>query len=52
MNSAGKCMEIFYRIIEAMEIADELGNDEIFNVLKEAGDKIADILDIGGNQNE
>ena len=47
MNNTGKYMAIFYRIEEAMEIAEELGNEKIFNLLKETGDKIADILDEG-----
>lgn len=52
MSDKAKCMRIFDDLLDAMENARELGNDEIFNVLKEAGDKIADILDIGENQNE
>ena len=45
MNNTGKCMAIFYRIQEAMEIAEELGNEKIFNLLNETGYKIANILD-------
>ena len=45
MNNTGKCMTIFYRIQEAMEIAQELGNEKIFNLLQETGYKIASILD-------
>lgn len=45
MNNTGKCMSIFYRIQEAMEIAEELGNEKIFNLLKETGYQIANILD-------
>ena len=56
MNNTGKCMTIFYRIQEAMEIAEELGNEKIFNLLQETGYKIANILDEeakkGGAENE
>lgn len=45
MNNTGKCMAILYRIQDAMEIAEELGNEKIFNLLNETGYKIADILD-------
>lgn len=45
MNDTGKCMAIFYRIQEAMEIVEELGNEKIFNLLNETGYKIAGILD-------
>lgn len=45
MNNTGKCMAIFCRIEEAMKIAKELGNYKIINLLKETGDKIANILD-------
>ncbi len=45
MNNTGKCMAIFNRIEEAMGIAEELGNEKIFNLLMETGYKIASILD-------
>lgn len=45
MNNTAKCMAIFYRIQEAMKFAEELGNEKIFNLLEETGDKIANILD-------
>lgn len=45
MNNTEKCMAIFAHIQEAMEIAEELGNEKIFNLLNEIGYKIASILD-------
>lgn len=47
MNNTEKCIAIFNHIQEAMEIANELGNEKIFNLLLETGYKIADILDKG-----
>lgn len=51
MNNTEKCVAIFTHIQEAMEIAEELGNEKIFNLLNETGYKIASILD-GEEENE
>lgn len=38
-------MRIFYDLMDAMELAEEIGNKEVYELLKQTGDKIADILD-------
>lgn len=48
MTNAEKYEEIFNYLLNAMQIAKDLNNDEIFEVLNETGCKIADILDKGG----
>lgn len=48
MTNAEKYEEIFNYLLNAMQIAKDLNNDEIFDVLNETGSKIADILDKGG----
>ena len=45
MNNTGKYMRIFYALREAMELAEELGDTEVFKILKQTGDTIADTLD-------
>ncbi len=48
MDNTSKIEEMFNYLLNAMQIAEELNNDEIFEVLSETGSKIADILDKGG----
>ena len=45
MNNTGKYMRIFHDLTDAMELADELGDIEVFKILKQTGDTIADTLD-------
>ena len=52
MDNTAKCLAIFYHIKEAMGFAEELGNEKIFNLLKETGDKIANILDDEDNNDK
>ena len=47
MTNTEKYEEIFNHLLNAMQIAKDLNNDEIFEVLNETGYKIADILDKG-----
>lgn len=48
MTNAEKYEEIFNHLLNAMQIAKDLNNDEIFELLNETGSKIADILDKQG----
>lgn len=50
MTNTEKYEEIFNHLLDAMQIAKDLNNDEIFEVLNEAGSTIADILDKQGNE--
>ena len=50
MTNTEKYEEIFNHLLDAMQIAKDLNNDEIFEVLNETGSKIADILDKQGNE--
>ena len=45
MTNTEKYEEIFNHLLNAMQIAKDLNNDEIFAVLNETGYKIASILD-------
>lgn len=45
MNDTGKCMKIFYDLMDAMELAEELGSKELFDLLEQIGYEVADVLD-------
>lgn len=45
MTNTEKCEELFNHLLNAMQIAKDLNNDEIFEVLSETGSTIADIID-------
>lgn len=48
MDNTTKIEEMFNHLLNAMQIAEELNNNEIFELLSETGSEIADILDKGG----
>ena len=45
MSNTEKIQAIFDNLLNSMEIAKEIENEDIFNVLSETGSKISEILD-------
>jgi len=45
MNNTERCLRIFHDLIDARELAREIGNKEIFELFEQTCNRLSEILD-------